>query len=1691
MPLTGATLYRLRAALGLWLCLALHAPAAEIGGQVELAPGVPRTRLDRSTGRLTSRVPVMIGNPSGASFLPPLHLTVGMATGRADRIEVPNALGGPTQPPYGAYYYDLAPRTANGVLTSGDYIGQEFVFSRHRYERFRYEAAPHGEPRAERPPVLALDPLIYTVAVGAPLAFDMTATDPDGQVVVLTSEPVLAHAALTATGGVTAAGTFAFTPDDTQRGTHVVTFTARDVTGLTDVKAVEILVQADNRPPTVSAPAAAQVAEGRQITIPVTGDDPDGDPITIDVGPLPDNAVFIQTAGGITFAPDYDQAGVYTMTCIADDGALQSAPSVIEVTVTDVTTGGGTNALVLRVDPAESPTLLARQRITGTVNADPGLPPPRAITSAVISGLDPSGARQGAADLDVVLTGRGAGAFATHFSSGLSTAGFGPGIQVHALTVNSPSQAVARISVDAEAAPGPRGVRVVTGAETALAIPAFNVTAGRAAVQGRIVDPETGLGVANARVTVEGTAVTVVTGADGTFVLPDVPAGELILIVNPPNHRVLRLPVTAAVGVPVDLGNLGTPATVYDPTTAVGVSVHSLLQRGLAELGGRMSIAEAREVVRDTMILVGGDEAGVLDEYGNQLNPDVDGAGLVSLTDGGVDLFAEHMAQARNTRLISLFYDLSFALKWAGGAPPPFTEWLAAAQALVNEAWADPGDPNHRVVIAVFAPGRQMPPDPPVLSGATRINRFQAFLLVSGCMAAAYNHQGDWFNVAYLVEPPLYESLGTAVARVFGDLFAGAAAYAQAADDDGIYTFAWDKLFELTGVTPTEPDFATGTSKEEHVPAFEDLMRKYYVSGSPDALTGASNLLVETFHDVSFIEDIFDRDPFAASEVMSNLVELSRHDVAVRDELQTLCDPNSGQLNMWNAVGVTKGRTTAPFMVAYVAPELVPSLLLKSLAPSAPFIYTAREDITLLQGATESIRVPTLEIEFRASNTDPDPLAEVNGQRFAYRLWRVVQDTNTVSDLHASRLVQVAGGVATTNAYDSHLQPRADTTNTRKLTFIVPFPPAGLNQYRIDCLRSETAIIDALTASNDWANANLRPWLDGYLDDPLAVPQGWFDGAGRRFIHPGQTWIRGVQVDYSALSNPKEVYVGGAGMGLAAFSRVDLAADYATSERLYISIPGFKSEANNRGSGILLRYDPRSGGLSEVVTNAMLFMEPGQVGAALDEDGAFYTVNGASMTAYGGKIFKYTIGADGVATEREWLGSVNYYSTLLNRSHPTAVQQIILGLKEAGKSAPPLFLADTLDNKIKKFDTGASANLTTNAPWNALYHIVSNEILLENDAAWAHPNRLAFGPRTDLAFSRDHSRLFISQGAYVLQYDGHHLVSITGDETFFTAAAGLSVCGSREGDFLFVADSGEDRILRIPLADIPMDLPADPAVKADRIATYTFLEGLSNPGALRITDQGEAMAYTDGNGMTYLRFGFTGRALDLDDRPMVGAAVTFTTSGGQQTTVTDQDGWYAFSGFSSEPEGILEVSKGSDSYTEKINVCWQCSSSTRPTPCVLITEPAGGTVTSNGQVTVRGTVLPASFDFTQLPALLEVGTAAGQATYSVVYTGNDNDFVVENVDLAGGDNVLVARVGATGAYQPGQSIPLSVARSAAVPPIQSVAGLAVDDAGNPMAGATVRIFVDGSVVDEVVSDGCGYYTASGLPLGTVTAEVVL
>ncbi len=213
-----------------------------------------------------------------------------------------------------------------------------------------------------RPPVL--DPIgDKEVKEGERLSFTVTASDPDS-LIFLGAKGLPAGATFSRTG------LFSWTPDFTQAGLYRVTFTATEINlipipvpdpmplpnpglvpprtpddiimpprgitpPLSDSETINITVVNVNRPPVLDPIGDKEVKEGEPLEFTVTATDPDGDPVYLWAGDLPEGASFDRPTGRFSWTPDPGQAGEYTVLFYAFDDAGLADRKKLAITVTN------------------------------------------------------------------------------------------------------------------------------------------------------------------------------------------------------------------------------------------------------------------------------------------------------------------------------------------------------------------------------------------------------------------------------------------------------------------------------------------------------------------------------------------------------------------------------------------------------------------------------------------------------------------------------------------------------------------------------------------------------------------------------------------------------------------------------------------------------------------------------------------------------------------------------------------------------------------------------------------------------------------------------------------------------------------------------------------------------------------------------------------------------------------------------------------------------------------------------------------------------------------------------------------------------------------------------------------------------------------------------------------------------------
>lgn len=178
------------------------------------------------------------------------------------------------------------------------------------------------------PPVLAA---IGNRAVneGQLLTLTVTATDVENNTLTYSASPLPAGATFDPT-----TRTFSWTPGFTQAGNFPVTFTVTDdgAPPAADSETVTISVGMVNQPPVLATIGAKAVDENQALTIVLSANDPNTDPLAYTAGSLPTGASFTAATGTLSWTPQYGQEGSYSVTfTVADNGtpALTDAETVV------------------------------------------------------------------------------------------------------------------------------------------------------------------------------------------------------------------------------------------------------------------------------------------------------------------------------------------------------------------------------------------------------------------------------------------------------------------------------------------------------------------------------------------------------------------------------------------------------------------------------------------------------------------------------------------------------------------------------------------------------------------------------------------------------------------------------------------------------------------------------------------------------------------------------------------------------------------------------------------------------------------------------------------------------------------------------------------------------------------------------------------------------------------------------------------------------------------------------------------------------------------------------------------------------------------------------------------------------------------------------------------------------------------
>ena len=156
---------------------------------------------------------------------------------------------------------------------------------------------------------------------GQLLVFPLAVGDFDGDPLHFSSTSVLPAGAQL--DSVT--GSFRWTPEHDQQGTHVLTFNVADPTAASDSVDVIVTVNNVNRPPVLSV-GSHGAAIGSELSFHVAAEDPDRDTVLhYSAEGLPSGATIDPLTGQVSWLPTAGQAGRYAITYRVSDGLTTSS----------------------------------------------------------------------------------------------------------------------------------------------------------------------------------------------------------------------------------------------------------------------------------------------------------------------------------------------------------------------------------------------------------------------------------------------------------------------------------------------------------------------------------------------------------------------------------------------------------------------------------------------------------------------------------------------------------------------------------------------------------------------------------------------------------------------------------------------------------------------------------------------------------------------------------------------------------------------------------------------------------------------------------------------------------------------------------------------------------------------------------------------------------------------------------------------------------------------------------------------------------------------------------------------------------------------------------------------------------------------------------------------------------------------
>jgi hypothetical protein len=1169
-------------------------------------------------------------------------------------------------------------------------------------------------------------------------------------------------------------------------------------------------------------------------------------------------------------------------TAVATDAAGHTTAG--SATVRVVTTVQST-ALQVTVDPPVSPTFQTSGVITGTIGlANTSVPPP---ATPIVAAVSPNVGRQGQT-LDVVITGINA-----DFTS-LSQANFGPGVTVISATPTDATHLTVRLSIASNAGIGPRVVAVSTGAREGLLASGFSVQPGVGTVSGRLLNAQ-GQPIVNAQVCIEGTTTCVATGNDGIFTFSGVPVTSRRFVVTAPGYdsAIVAIAVgpngTATIGdVALVTSNLPPPPPLPN-SPPIAPKLAAVLGRGATVLGPGGNPEELKRLIRDAIIAVGGKEMGVLDANGQQLNPQMVGAGYASITSAAVDEIADDMATGDSISLAKLFHIFIGSLQFPPEVPlPTLAQLINGFQTSVNGAWANPSRPDAPLLMLLFNQGRVASATPPRVSFDTQFNALQKNVMTVSFLTFVHRFlPGPTPGGALTAQPSVVVAKASWADRLrsMASILAprpGGLPSASMRASSSLGAFTPGSRSFMSPRSPRLPGSLTGarevferadvpygpTTAAERPPslAWETVAENVLPNGgwtvakqagklcdeflvqlatdqgfqSVDGKTPAGQKLAEDPNAkilpapecktaIELLEILMTSGSQAAKEVSERSGKFFASEGASASMVQSL--EKTFQSQAYKESFAAAKRTAQAMNIASKTVELGKGLVEGAISKVQGAVVEGifKLEVNLI---IESLRPREPFITSVEQLTDPETTPSLPSRFVKIKFRRSPNDKGKYDDPGIIWTYELWRGRSGAIAPILGIHFPADA---KELEFVDEVPEDGTYVYRI-VGRRQSYPPPQEQVENTFLNKTLD-FLGGFFDATIKVGGRAVFGLDtvKTITQPVADIIKGVRLQYSDPSEPEQIYVS----TRPPTPRPPASLAVHPNGNVFLSVPSTNS--------IFKVTD----GMLEPFAYAN-FKTPGPIGLAADSLGDLYSDNSASDAEFGGRIFSFAAynGA------RTLAGTVNYYSQLIQFANPVQVQALTIGNGFYGEE---LFIADAQNQRITNMRLPRSPGVNTNRNVSQPY---------------ATSPLFQFGPSTAIAVSPTFG-LAVTQNTEVMLVPLPNFVQ----PLFNVAQGGTSPYQNLSGvtydkyGNMYLSDSSLGTLTMVPTDHL---FAYRGLQGVDRIGLKKLIvdRGLRRPSDVKLAPNRMGLVYYDGErAYAGVRFGMSGQVTNEAGTPIPGVDI--------------------------------------------------------------------------------------------------------------------------------------------------------------------------------------------------------------------------